>query len=170
MLHDIAIMQRQVVAGGDREKRQHSANKWLCRCLPRPNLAFHLPRSSAHLKKESSRLVKRQVESRTVRCTFRLPESSSFRLTVNQIECIYLIIPFGVKGKKGFFLKEKGRQKVGLLTEMNATRKAVFLAHLSVAGERKTFNKKRKDGWMQIFQRAFAEIERKKFKCGERCT
>jgi hypothetical protein len=86
------------------------------------------------------------VESKTVRCTFRLPESSSFRLTVNQIECIYLIIPFGVKGKKEILLKEKGRRKVVLLTEMNATRKVLFLARLSVVGERKTFDKKRKDG------------------------
>jgi hypothetical protein len=102
--------------------------------------------NNSHLKKENSCLVKRQVESKTVRCTFRLPESSSFRLTVNQIECIYLIIHFGVKGKKEILLKEKGRRKVVLLTEMNATRKIVFLARLSVAGERKTFDKKRKDG------------------------
>jgi hypothetical protein len=75
-----------------------------------------------------------------------LPERSSFRLTVNQIECIYLILPFGVKGKKEIILKEKGRRKVSLLTEMNATRKVIFLVRLSVARERKTFNKKRKDG------------------------
>jgi hypothetical protein len=73
---------------------------------------------------------------------------------------MYLIIPFGVKGKKEILLKEKGRRKVGLLTEMNATRKVVFLAHLSVAGERKTFNKKGRKVKSRSFNRAFTEVER----------
>jgi hypothetical protein len=44
-----------------------------------------------------------------------------------------------VNGNKEILLKEKGRRKVVLLTEVKATRKGVFLVHHSVAGERKTF-------------------------------
>jgi hypothetical protein len=43
------------------------------------------------------------------------------------------IAPFGVNGNKEILLKEKGQRKVVLLTEMNATRKGVFLAHHLVA-------------------------------------
>jgi hypothetical protein len=45
------------------------------------------------------------------------------------VECIDLIVPFGVGGNKEIVLKEKCQRKVVLLTEVNATRKGVFLAH-----------------------------------------
>jgi hypothetical protein len=51
-----------------------------------------------------------------------------------QIKCVDLIIPFGVKVKKAILLKEKCLRKVVLLTELNATRNVVILAHLLVAG------------------------------------
>jgi hypothetical protein len=68
----------------------------------------------AHLKRQYSRLVKRQVESSVVRRTFRLSQSSSFRWTVSQVECINLIIPFGVNRNKEILSKEKGQRKVVL--------------------------------------------------------
>jgi hypothetical protein len=62
------------------------------------------------------------------------------------MKSIDLIVLFRLKVNKEITLKAKGARKVVLLTEMNATRKDVILAHLLVAGEIMTFNKRRKVG------------------------